>query len=95
VTDADRVRFTVRLTPRGGRDAIDGVDGEGILRVRVASPPADGAANRSLLRLLAADLGVGPTALAVVSGATARRKVVEVRGRTAEELIARHPGLAL
>jgi uncharacterized protein YggU (UPF0235/DUF167 family) len=88
-------RLTVRLTPRGGRDAIEGPDTEGVLRVRVAAPPADGAANRSMLRLLAADLDLAPSALRLVSGASGRRKVVEVEGRTAAELVHRYPGLAV
>ena len=52
------VRFAVRLTPRGGRDAIDGVGDDGVLRVRVAAPPVEGAANEALCRLLAQALGV-------------------------------------
>jgi uncharacterized protein (TIGR00251 family) len=89
------VRFTVRLTPRGGRDAIDGVDAAGILGVRVSAPPVDGAANRSLIRLLAAELGVAPTSVRIVSGERGRRKVVEVVGRAATELVDRYPGLAI
>jgi len=90
-----RVRFAVRLTPRGGRDAIEGIDADGAIRIRVAAPPAEGAANRALVRLLASHLGVGVTAISIVSGATARRKVVEVSGRTPAEMVARLPGLAV
>jgi hypothetical protein len=74
---------------------VDGVDQSGALRVRVAAPPVDGAANRSMIRLLAGDLDVAPAALTLVSGAAGRRKVVEVIGRSAAELTARHPGLAV
>jgi hypothetical protein len=95
VTRGDRVRFAVRLTPRGGREAVEGVDGAGALRVRVTAPPVDGAANRAMLRLLAADLGVAPSALCLVAGASGRRKVVEVVGPSAGDLTARHPGLAV
>jgi uncharacterized protein (TIGR00251 family) len=89
------VRFAIRLTPRAGRDAIEGVDAEGALRVRVAASPVDGAANRAMLRLVAEDLGVRPSAVTLVSGTTARRKVVEVAGPTAADLADRHPGLAV
>ena len=70
-------RITVRLTPRGGRDAIDGWDGD-VLRVRVASAPVDGKANDALLRLLAKALGVAPSQLVLVSGAQSRVKTIDV-----------------
>ncbi|MGZ6270794.1 MAG: DUF167 domain-containing protein [Candidatus Limnocylindrales bacterium] len=47
------VRFAVRLTPRAGADRVDGVGPEGQLLVRVRAAPAEGAANRALLRVLA------------------------------------------
>ena len=78
-------RITVRLTPRGGRDAIDGWDGD-VLRVRVASAPVDGKANDALLRLLAKTLGVAPSQLALVSGAQARVKTIDVETMSAAEL---------
>ncbi len=88
------VRFAVRLTPRGGVDRIDGVAG-GVLWVRVAAPPVDEAANRSLVRLLARELDVAPSAVRIVSGATARRKSVAVEGIAADAILARWPGLGL
>lgn len=77
-------RIAVRLTPRAGRNAIDGWDGE-TLHVRVAAAPIDGKANGALLRLLAKTLGVAPSRLALVSGAQARIKIVEIDGVSAEE----------
>lgn len=88
------VRFTVRLTPRGGMDRIDGVI-DGVLRVRVASPPVDGAANEALVRLLAGALGVSRGRVRLVSGASGRVKVVAVEGADAGALRARWPGLAV
>jgi uncharacterized protein (TIGR00251 family) len=81
-------RIVIHLTPRAGRDALDGWDGEA-LRVRVAAPPADGRANDTLLRLLAGALGLAPSRLRLVSGATSRRKLVEVEGIEAEEMLRR------
>jgi len=72
------VRFSVRLTPRGGREAVDGVGEDGALRARVAAPPVDGAANEALCRLLARALGVAPGGVRIVGGASGRRKLVEV-----------------
>lgn len=87
-------RFAVRLSPRAARDGVDGVV-DGDLRCRVTAPPAEGAANAALLRLLAGELAVPRGSLRIVVGATARTKVIEVEGRTAAELLARWPGLAV
>jgi len=87
-------RFAVRLTPRGGRDRVDGVV-DGVLRVRVAAPPVEGAANEALLRLLAAELGVPRRAVSIVGGTTGRDKVVSVDGPVAGAILARWPGLGL
>jgi uncharacterized protein YggU (UPF0235/DUF167 family) len=66
------------------RLAIDGwaVDGEGrpYLKVRVAAPPVEGAANAALLALLAKTLGVPKSSLSIASGAGARLKLVEIAG---------------
>jgi uncharacterized protein len=82
------LRLRVRLTPRGGRDRVDGfapdAAGERVLRVRVAAPPVDGAANAALVRLLAKALGVPKSAVTIVSGETSRGKTVEVVGEPAD-----------
>jgi uncharacterized protein YggU (UPF0235/DUF167 family) len=84
--------FSVRLTPRGGLDRVDGVL-EGSLRARVAAPAVDGAANRSLLRLIANELGVPRGSVRLVAGATGRTKVLAVDGVDPAALAARWPGL--
>lgn len=71
-------RITVRVTPRAGRDAVDGFDAEGHLRVRVAAPPADGHANKAVARLLAEALRLPSRDVVLVSGATARLKVFDL-----------------
>ena len=85
----------MRLTPRGGADRVDGVGEDGVLRVRVAAPPVDSAANEALGRLLARELGITSSGVRIVAGATARRKVVAVAGIDAPALRSRWPGLAL
>lgn len=78
------VRLAVRLTPRGGREAIDGwaVDGDGrsYLKVRVAAPPVEGAANAALIAFLAKTLGVSRSSVALASGAGARLKLIDITG---------------
>jgi uncharacterized protein YggU (UPF0235/DUF167 family) len=88
------VRFAIRVTPRAGRDRIESV-ADGALGVRVSAAPADGAANAAVLRLLAAELGVAPSRLRLVSGAAGRHKLVEVAGLEPAELRARWPGLGV
>ena len=77
----------MRLTPRGGRDRIDGwaegADGARLLKARVAAPPAEGAANEALIRLLAKALGVPKSAVTIAAGATSRLKTVEIDGDAA------------
>ena len=88
------VRIPVRLTPRGGRDAIDGVV-DGVLRARVRAPAVDGAANAALLELLAGELGVPRSHLTLLRGATERRKLVGAAGVDRQVVLDRWPGLAL
>ncbi len=73
-------KITVRVTPRAGRDAIDGYGAGVVLRVRVAAAPADGKANDAVTRMLAKALGVPPTRVAVIAGATSRVKIIEIEG---------------
>lgn len=86
------VQIRVRLTPRGGADRVDGVV-DGVLRVRVAAPPVEGAANTALLRLIAGELGVARGRVRLVSGEASRTKVVGVEGVSPAALAERWPGL--
>lgn len=81
--------LSVRLTPRGGRDAVIGVSAEGVLHLRVAAPPVDGAANAACLILVAKILGLRPSQILLTAGETHRDKRFSVSGLTAEELAVR------
>lgn len=87
------LRLAIRVTPRGGRDAVDGwtTDAEGrpLLKIRVRAPPADGAANAAVLAVIARALGLPKSALSLAAGASARVKQVEVRGLDPADLAAR------
>ncbi len=89
---APAVRFAVRLTPRSVTTRVDGV-AEGILKVRVAAPAVEGAANSALVRLLADELGIAGRDVRIVAGARTRQKLVMVDGLAAEAIVARWPGL--
>lgn len=77
-------RLSVRVTPRAARDSIDGFDDHGALRVRVTAAPADGQANAAVVKLLSRVLDIPSRDIVLVSGATARQKVFEVRLTEAE-----------
>ena len=72
------------MTPRGGRDGVDGVeqlsDGRSVLQVRVRAIADGGEANRAVLGLLAKSLGVPKASVSLLSGATSRLKQVAIAG---------------
>jgi hypothetical protein len=70
-------------------DAVDGFGSDGALRVRVRAAPVDGAANAALLRLLADRIDVARGAVRLVSGSSGRRKLIEVSGMIAGDVVAR------
>jgi uncharacterized protein len=85
------VRIALHVQPRASRTEMVGLHGDAI-RVRLAAPPVDGAANEALVRYLAERLGVARKAVRLVSGSSGRRKAVEVHGVEPEEA-ARRLGL--
>ena len=84
VTGAGGLTLTVRLTPKGGRDRIDGIetlaDGRTVLKLRVRAAPTDGQANEALIRLLAKTLDVAPRCVNLAAGETARIKRIVIDG---------------
>jgi uncharacterized protein (TIGR00251 family) len=81
----DGLVLTVRVTPKGGRDAIDGVaelaDGTCVLKVRVRAVASEGEANAALVRLLAAALAVPARAVSLVAGGRGRVKRLQIGGQ--------------
>lgn len=86
------MRLAVRVTPRGGRDAVEGwatdQAGRAVLKVRVAAAPTDGSANAAVIALLAKALGRPKSSLILVSGHTGKVKLVEAEGLAQAELVA-------
>jgi uncharacterized protein YggU (UPF0235/DUF167 family) len=76
--------LTLRLTPKGGRDAVEGIeqmgDGRTVLKVRVRAAASEGEANAALTRLIARTLAVAPSSVTLAAGATARIKRVKIAG---------------
>ncbi len=79
---ADHVTLAVRLTPNGGRDSIDGIehdaDGKAFVKARVTAVPEKGKANKALIALLAKSLGVPKSSVSLLSGDTARKKILRI-----------------
>ena len=88
----DGIRLAVRLTPRASRDGIDAVvrDAEGrpALQLRLSAPPVEGAANKALVAFVAKSLGLRKADVEIVSGETARQKLLQLSG-DAEATLAR------
>ena len=76
---AGGVRLRVRVQPRASRTECVGLVGEE-LKIRLAAPPVEGAANDALVRFLAERLGVARGAVLLVAGGSSRSKLVDVRG---------------
>jgi uncharacterized protein len=87
VATPDGVVITVRLTPKGGRDTIGGIetraDGSSVLKARVRAVPSEGEANIALGRVLAKALSVPPRDVEIVGGHTSRIKRVKICGDAA------------
>lgn len=73
------VRLRIHVQPGASKTEVAGRHGDA-LRLRVATPPVDGRANDALVRYLAERLGVPRRAVVITTGATSRRKVVDVTG---------------
>jgi uncharacterized protein (TIGR00251 family) len=89
------IRLRLKVTPKAKRNTIGGLidepddgrsGGSKALKISVTAAPDDGKANAAVIALLAKEFGVAKTAISVVAGATDRRKLVEIRGQSAELL---------
>ena len=75
----------VRVAPRSSRSSVAG-EHDGALKVRVTSPPIEGAANAELIRMLARAFDVPTRAVEIIGGQTAKLKRVRVCGARREQL---------
>ena len=82
------VRLRVHAQPRASRTELAGIH-DGKLKVRLAAPPVDGAANLELVRFLAGLLGVPRSSISLIAGTSAKQKVLQVRGVSVEQVLRR------
>ena len=77
--------FTVRVVPRASKSEIVG-ELDGALKVRIASPPVDGAANAELIKLLAKDFDVAKSDVEIITGQTSKNKQIKITNFTTKNL---------
>jgi hypothetical protein len=87
-TSTGGISVALRVTPRGGRDGIEGVDtlanGRSVVKVRVRAIAQGGEANRAVAELMAKSLGVPKARVRILSGMTSRLKQIAVDGDPAK-----------
>jgi uncharacterized protein (TIGR00251 family) len=83
--DSAGVTLHLRVVPRASRSEIAGIH-DGALRIRIAAPPVDGAANRELVKFLAKKLKVPPAAVILVTGTNSKNKAVRIVNPSAATL---------
>ncbi len=81
------VAFAVRAVPRASGSEVIGIH-EGALKVRLGSPPVDGAANKELIACLSKFFKVSKSSISIVSGQLSRNKRVSMAGITPEKVMA-------
>jgi uncharacterized protein (TIGR00251 family) len=76
---SNAVRIDIYVQPRASRTMLAGTH-DGCVKIRLAAPPVDGAANAALLEFVAQRLGIAKSSVRIVAGQSSRRKVVEIEG---------------
>jgi len=83
----------IKVVPRSSRNQIQGLE-EGVLKVKVTSPPIEGKANRDLLALLSRELDIPKRDIEILSGKGSRLKLIRFHGLSFEDIrlkLGRHP----
>ena len=82
----DSLVFNVRVVPRASKSEIVG-EHDFALKVRIASPPVDGAANAELIKFLAKSFGVSKAQVEIIGGQTSKTKQIKIIDLTAEKFL--------
>jgi len=88
-----RVRFSVRVQPRASKSELAGEYGDAV-KIRLAAPPVDGAANEELVAFLSNIFAVARKSVRILAGETARSKMIEIEGiteRAVRDVMSRMP----
>lgn len=73
---SEDLTISIRVIPRASRSEIVGMV-EGTLKVRIAAPPVDGAANSEIIKLFSKTFGIAKSDIAIISGETSRNKRIK------------------
>jgi uncharacterized protein (TIGR00251 family) len=84
-------RLRIVVVPRASRTEVVGVHGDA-LKIRIAAPPVDGAANEELIAFVARWLEVGRSLVSVTTGQSSRRKTLQIQGIAADSVLERLGG---
>ena len=76
--------ITVKVTPRARKTGVDGLMADGTIKIRVAAPPVDGAANERLIEFLAEVLELPKGQIEIIAGAASERKLISLVGISPE-----------
>ena len=82
----DDLIFNVRVVPRASKSEIVG-EHNGALKIRIAAPPVDGAANAELIKILSKRFGVTKNAVEITGGQTSKQKQVRISGVNHADLL--------
>jgi len=70
------IRFSAAIQPRASRNQILGIHNHS-LKIKLTSPPVDGAANQTCIKFLAKTFGISPSRISIVQGETSRKKTIQ------------------
>ena len=86
------VALKIKVEPRSSRRGISGIAGDTV-KIKVHSPPVEGAANKEVIEILSAELDIRKTAIRILTGRKSREKVVEIEGIELQKLMEGNRGL--
>lgn len=78
-------RFKVYIQPRASKTEFAGLH-DGLIKIRIAAPAVDNAANLALVEFVARELGIARKCVRLVAGRASRHKVLEIDGLTANKI---------
>lgn len=73
------IQFAAAIQPRASRNQILGIHNQ-CLKIKLTSPPVDGAANQACIKFLAKAFGLSPSRVSIVKGETSRNKIIQFEG---------------
>jgi hypothetical protein len=91
--ERENVSFWLKVKPRSARERLT-ADAAGELRLELHAAPVEGEANEACLRFFARSLHLPQACVVILAGERARRKLIRITGRSAEETVAQIKALA-